>query len=41
MHPGCPVQILWIVHTIVIKLVLPCPKVMREKLHPERLRNFT
>src|SRR5258708_21781158 len=33
------VQILQIVHTIVIKLVLLCPRVMREKPHPERLRN--
>src|SRR5258708_10766797 len=33
------VQILWIVHTIVIELVLLCPRVMREKPHPERLRN--
>src|SRR5260221_2721967 len=39
MCPSCSVWILRIVHTVVIELVLPCPKVMREKLHPERLRN--
>src|SRR5260370_28264178 len=39
MCPSCPLQILWIVHTIVIKLDLPYPKVMREKLHPEKLRD--
>src|SRR5258708_31949467 len=39
MHPSCSVWILQIVHTIVIGLVLPCPRVTREKLHPERLRN--
>src|SRR5258708_18492472 len=39
MHPSCSVWILRIVHTVVIKLVLLCPRVMREKPHPERLRN--
>src|SRR5258705_12866816 len=39
MRPGCSVWILRIAHTIVIKLVLLCPRVMREKPHPERLRN--
>ncbi len=39
MHPSCPLWILWIVHTIVIELDLPYPKVTREKPHPERLRD--
>src|SRR6266481_3646069 len=33
------VKELWIVHTVVIELVLLCPRVTREKPHPERLRN--
>src|SRR5258706_235031 len=41
MCPSCPLQILWIVHTVVIKLDLPYPKVMREKPHPEKLRDPT
>src|SRR5258706_2895593 len=41
MCPSCPLQILRIVHTIVIELNLPYPKVMREKPHPERLRDPT
>ena len=39
VHPGCSVWILQNVHTVVIEPVLPCPKVMREKPHPKRLRN--
>src|SRR5258708_9064622 len=39
MCPFCSVWILWIVHPIVIELVLPCPRVMSEKPHPDRLRN--
>src|SRR5258708_9331665 len=39
MCPSCSVWILQIVHTVVIKLVLLCPRVTREKLHLERLRN--
>src|SRR5258708_34774655 len=39
MCPGCPLWILRIVHTIVIEIDILYPKVMREKPHPEKLRD--